>query len=284
MCNLLSFRILLLGFVFFTLEFGGYAQSVGILTATPDKSAALDVDVNALPANNKKGLLFPHVKLTGKKDRTTVLNPATGLVVYNTVDSGSGEDAVEREMLYFWDGQKWLDMTNMDIVIRELFPQMFFVLENDAQVIGASSPSTTPVLVTFSSNPTLNTGNNIHLDKMSSQFLVLNTGRYEISGLVGYNPDLGLERTTNLEFIIQISRDRGNGWKNIARTVSMWGKNTTRNSRHLIISPMVVSLSKGDRLRAVVMKTQGENPGVKAQLNPAGGVSNSKILKIQRLD
>ena len=33
----------------------GFAQSVGVFTKTPDASAALDVDVSALPANGKKG-------------------------------------------------------------------------------------------------------------------------------------------------------------------------------------------------------------------------------------
>lgn len=295
----------------------GFAQSVGVFTKTPDASAALDVDVSALPANGKKGILLPRVQLRDKKDQTTIPNPAVGLVVYNLQDNGLGEDLVEHDMFYFWDGTKWLDMTNIDIVIRELLPQVFFILQGDTQNVASKKkhPSlhfgeVVPLtydeksevekdgVVEIVDNITLNTGNNVRLNDAEDTFEILNAGEYEISGIIGYNPNIwenvgALITCTNLEFIIQRkSAQTGWTWKNIARSVSAWGNNTVLNSRHMVISPMVVKFEKGDKIRAVVRQTKGDIPGSDkdgkdpdwiANINPAGGSNTSKVIKIQKL-
>ena len=79
--------------------------------------------------------------------------------------------------------------------------------------------------------------------------------------------------------------------ENIARCVSAWGNNTVLNSRHMVISPMVVKFEKGDKIRAVVKQTKGDKPGSDhgtapewvANINPAGGSNTSKVIKIQKL-
>lgn len=275
----------------------GFAQSVGVFTKTPDASAALDVDVSTLPANGKKGILLPRVQLRDKKDQTTIPNPAVGLVVYNLQDNGLGEDQVEHDMFYFWDGTKWLDMTNIDIVIRELLPQVFFILQGDTQNVASKKTNSLynghEVQLTYSQeNITLNIGNNVRLNDAEDTFEILNSGDYEISGIIGYNPRMSnLNASTNLEFIIQRkSAQTGGGWKNIARCVSAWGNNTVLNSRHMVISPMVVKFAKGDKIRAVVKQTKGDRPGSVhntsdwiADINPAGGSNTSKVIKIQKL-
>lgn len=279
----------------------GFAQSVGVFTKTPDASAALDVDVSTLPANGKKGILLPRVQLRDKKDQTTIPNPAVGLVVYNLEDRGTGNDQVERDMFYFWDGAKWLDMTNIDIVIRELLPQVFFILQGDTQNVASKKTNSLynghEVQLTYSQeNITLNTGNNVRLNDAEDTFEILNSGDYEISGIVGYNPNIWknvnqLNTCTNLEFIIQRKSSHSSSWMNIARCVSAWGNNTVLNSRHMVISPMVVKFEKGDKIRAVVKQTKGDKPGSDhgtapewvANINPAGGSNTSKVIKIQKL-
>lgn len=292
----------------------GFAQSVGVFTKTPDASAALDVDVSALPANGKKGMLLPRVQLMDRRDRTTIPSPAVGLVVYNLQDSGSGDNQVERDMFYFWDGAKWLDMTNIDIVIRELLPQVFFILQGDTQNVASkrNRPSlyfNEEVPLTYSEksvddegnvtdNITLNTGNNVRLNDNEDTFEILNAGDYEISGIIGYNPNISenfsaLQTSTNLEFIIQRrSFQTGWNWRNIARCVSAWGNNTVLNSRHMVISPMVVKFERGDQIRAIVKQTRGHKPGSNksgqdpdwiANVNPAGGSNTAKVIKIQKL-
>lgn len=87
------------------------AQNVGISAngILPHNSAMLDVDVSALPANNKKGMLIPRVALTSNTDVTTIPSPTTSLVVYNTnasMTNGNGEG------FYYWDASagKWMYM------------------------------------------------------------------------------------------------------------------------------------------------------------------------------
>lgn len=60
------------------------AQNVGINStgSAPNNSAGLDVDFT------NKGLLIPRVSLTGPTDNTTISNPATSLLVYNTASAG----------------------------------------------------------------------------------------------------------------------------------------------------------------------------------------------------
>lgn len=51
---------------------------IGVGTSTPDQSSILDL------SSNSKGFLPPRVPLASANDATTIPNPATGLVVYNT--------------------------------------------------------------------------------------------------------------------------------------------------------------------------------------------------------
>jgi hypothetical protein len=55
-----------------------WAQSVGIGTSSPDASARLEV------SSTNQGVLIPRVSLTSVTDATTIPNPATSLLVYNT--------------------------------------------------------------------------------------------------------------------------------------------------------------------------------------------------------
>lgn len=68
----------------------------GIGTASPDASAKLEVN------SSNKGFLPPRVTLTSQTDNTTIANPATGLLVYNT---GTNPNLVAG--YYYWNGSNW---------------------------------------------------------------------------------------------------------------------------------------------------------------------------------
>jgi len=87
------------------LSAGLHAQNVGIATAIPDLSARLHISDNA------RGLLIPNVALTGTNDVTTVSNPATSLLVYNTATAGTGATAVT-PCFYYWDGSQWVRLAD----------------------------------------------------------------------------------------------------------------------------------------------------------------------------
>jgi hypothetical protein len=73
-------------------------DNVGIGTTKPDQSAVLDV------SSSTKGLLMPRMSL---QQRSSIQNPAQGLVVYQT-DFLSG--------FYFYDGAEWKTMTSQNSV------------------------------------------------------------------------------------------------------------------------------------------------------------------------
>lgn len=75
--------------------------------AAPDASAMLDVDVTALPANNKRGLLVPRVALTATNVAAPVVGPAASLLVYNTATAGVAPNNVIPGY-YYWNGAVWV--------------------------------------------------------------------------------------------------------------------------------------------------------------------------------
>jgi uncharacterized protein (TIGR02145 family) len=72
-----------------------FAQ-VGIGTNTPDPSSILDVNVDNLPANAKKGFLPPRMTST---QRDAISGPASGLVIYN----------ITVNCLQWWNGSGWFN-------------------------------------------------------------------------------------------------------------------------------------------------------------------------------
>ena len=77
------------------------SAQTGIGTTTPDASAKLDVSAN------NKGFLPPRVTLTSGTDNSTIPNPATGLLVYNT---GNNPNLVAG--YYYWNGANWTTIAN----------------------------------------------------------------------------------------------------------------------------------------------------------------------------
>jgi hypothetical protein len=80
---------------FFLISVHLYAQT-GIGTTTPEASAKLDV------TSSNKGFLPPRITLTSSIDNTTIPNPATGLLVYNT-----GNNVGLVAGYYYWNGSGW---------------------------------------------------------------------------------------------------------------------------------------------------------------------------------
>ncbi len=78
------------------ISFCNATAQTGIGTTTPDASAKLDVYAN------NKGFLPPRVTLTSYTDISTIPNPATGLLIYNT-----GSNVGLAAGYYFWNGNAW---------------------------------------------------------------------------------------------------------------------------------------------------------------------------------
>lgn len=135
------------------------AAQTGIGTTTPDPSAKLEVN------SNNKGFLPPRVSLTGINDNTTILTPATGLLVYCKGDAGLSAG------YYFWNGTVWATIATS-------------AGSNSVEYISvqASSDLTITASTSVKFNTTL-TGN-IPYDA-STGFFTLSAGKtYRISGFI----------------------------------------------------------------------------------------------------
>lgn len=73
-----------------------FSQNVAINTtgASPDESAMLDI------VNSSKGMLIPRVSLSTTSDASTIANPATSLLVFNTNAAITGEYAAGEGYYY----------------------------------------------------------------------------------------------------------------------------------------------------------------------------------------
>lgn len=97
--------------LFCVLSLGTVAQ-VGINTTTPANGALLDV------FSDNGGLLVPRVELTGTNDLTTITpSPTPGLLVYNTVISGTLPIQVTPGF-YYWNGTQWQRFYNRGYGIK----------------------------------------------------------------------------------------------------------------------------------------------------------------------
>ena len=77
---------------------------VGINTTSPDQSSILDI------SSTNKGLLIPRINLISASDITTIINPRTSLLIYNTATT-TGIDNVSPGF-YYWDSTKWVSLNN----------------------------------------------------------------------------------------------------------------------------------------------------------------------------
>ncbi len=83
-------------------------SQVGIGTTNFSSGAILDVE------SNTKGILTPRVPLLSTLDNITITPSATtGLLIYNTANSGLGSSVVTPGY-YYWDGGQWIRLRSND--------------------------------------------------------------------------------------------------------------------------------------------------------------------------
>lgn len=101
----LKIKITLFFVIFYLIAFTSIAQT-GIGTTTPDPSAKLDL------SSTNKGFLPPRVTLTSITDITTIANPATALLVYNT-----GSNVNLSAGYYYWNGTNWARISSNGTIL-----------------------------------------------------------------------------------------------------------------------------------------------------------------------
>ncbi len=102
---LVIFRVIL-PIVLLTLALTSQAQVTIGSELAPDSSALIDLKEQA-DGTSTKGILGPRAALNSVTDQTTIPNPASGLLVYNT-----GTGALGFAGYVFWNGSEWRTLSN----------------------------------------------------------------------------------------------------------------------------------------------------------------------------
>ncbi|MCH7403721.1 hypothetical protein ACFOUP_11115 [Belliella kenyensis] len=281
------------------------AQITGMGTVEPHSSTVLEVSSD----NQMGGVLLPRLALSSRLDASTIPNPSIGLLVYNLVDAGSGEDFIEANRIYFWDGTRWVDIADRQLTKRLLLPPVFFAqcegIETAFDITGTNLTNLnngTGIVVPFPTNSVLvNNFNNLTLNN-NNTFRVNSSGVYELSAFINYNPrvingyndESGSTNYNNartaLEFRVQLSKNSGSTWQTIATSRSTWSLLTGSFFRNVVLPPVILKdLEQNDLLRIVIARpnnyggTHG-NSGSIVSINVGEGTfvtRNIRILKIE---
>lgn len=187
------------------LLFGSINAQVGVGTSTPNPSSILDVNVNNLPANGKKGLLLPQVALTGTNDVTTIPNPANGLLVYNTATTGTSPTNVVKDNVYKFlsANNAWMLMLDQNAIANLNIPTVGSVLGfnktgNDTTYLGADQGAT--IRQIMFDNVRLQNAAICTFNTTTKEFVANKTGYYNfqvnlvVKGPLSGNVRLGVSR------------------------------------------------------------------------------------------
>lgn len=77
------------------------SSQVGIGTTTPDNNAVLDL------VSSNEGVLISRISLTSVSNSSPLSNHVSGMIVYNTTNSGTGNEIVFPGF-YYNNGQQWI--------------------------------------------------------------------------------------------------------------------------------------------------------------------------------
>ncbi|RYG17462.1 MAG: hypothetical protein EOO07_11070, partial [Chitinophagaceae bacterium] len=239
------------------ISFDVNAQFVGMQTRTPKASALLDLDVSNLADGSKKGFLMPRVSLTRTNLAAPVNTPKIGLWVFNT-NTTTGANAVAGNNIYMWSGTAWEAYSSSSDIQVRLSPDDFFMkssndfLMSSTTLTSFNSSTLIPVPWEASSivitNPTY-----VNLNADLETFKVNQTGFYEISGFINYNPKINSSSSkTGLRLVLQVNKN-GSWTDRIAvnATIEEMATNTVQT---VTIPFDIIKLDQNDAFRFMITK------------------------------
>lgn len=261
-------------------------SAVGVGTRTP-YSSALDLDVSNLPNGQKKGFLLPKVALTGKKDTHTISNPKKAMMVYNMQDAGSGEEKVYKNLVYVWTGQEWVPFSNLP-EIRKLKRPIHFVLASKRKIpINISSFNNRSQGMTLRWE-----ANEVYLKNVKDvkvpagvpfeEIEILTEAYYEFTG--SFNFKSNANGATSVITLLQKKTGHG-GWATIASSSLPFDRGTQTWSQTLVFPVVTHKLKKGDKIRIVLRKGEGENQkqGAMIAYDPSEAEDITMNIRLTRL-
>ena len=261
-------------------------RAVGVGTRTP-YSSALDLDVSHLPNGQKKGFLLPKVALTGKQDAHTIHSPKKAMMVYNTQTAGSGDQQVYANLVYVWTGQEWVPFSNLK-EIRKLKRPIHFVLASKRKIpINISSFNNRSQGMTLRWE-----ANEVYLKNVKDvkvpagvpfeEIEILTEAYYEFTG--SFNFKSNANGATSVITLLQKKTGHG-GWATIASSSLPFDRGTQTWSQTLVFPVVTHKLKKGDKIRIVLKKGEGENQkqGAMIAYDPSEAEDITMNIRLTRL-
>lgn len=242
---------------------------IGIGTAAPNSSAALDVDVSTITP--KKGFLLPRINLQSNADVITIANPVSGMTAFNNAAAGSGSTLVSGKRVSVWDGSMWQVVSSLG-EIRSLKQPIDYVIASKALqnfttdgtlgTINANSP----VLVTWQASEVL-VDNPTDISLNNSIITIKTASFYQISGLVNFVPNLGSTENSKIVLALQSSTDNGGTWNSIYTTYTPIEKGIATKTQTLAIPQLLHKFVTNEMVRVILYKPTsttnfGDNSGV----------------------
>lgn len=260
-------------------------HAVGVGTRTP-YSSALDLDVSHLPNGRKKGFLLPKVALTGKQDTHTIHSPKKAMMVYNTQTAGSGDQQVYANLVYVWTGQEWVPFSNLK-EIRRLKKPIHFVLASKRKISidVASFNSSQGMTLKWNANEVyLKNEKDVRVSAGASfeEIEILTEAYYEFTGSFNFKSNAG--SATSVVTLLQKKTGHG-GWATIASSSLPFDRGTQTWSQTLVFPVVTHKLKKGDKIRIVLKKGEGENQkqGAMIAYDPSEAEDITMNIRLTRL-
>lgn len=259
-------------------------SAVGVGTRTP-YSSALDLDVSNLPNGQKKGFLLPKVALTGKRDAHTIPSPKKAMMVYNTQNAGSGDTQVYKDLVYVWTGQEWVPFSNLK-EIRRLKRPIHFVLASKRKIsIDVAKFNSQGMTLRWEANEVYL--KNVKDVKVPAgvpfeEIEILTEAYYEFTG--SFNFKSNANGATSVITLLQKKTGHG-GWATIASSSLPFDRGTQTWSQTLVFPVVTHKLKKGDKIRIVLKKGEGENQkqGAMIAYDPSEAEDITMNIRLTRL-
>ena len=262
-------------------------SAVGVGTRTP-YSSALDLDVSNLPNGQKKGFLLPKVALTGKRDAHTIPSPKKAMMVYNTQNAGSGDTQVYKDLVYVWTGQEWVPFSNLK-EIRRLKRPIHFVLASKRKIpinISSFNNRSQGITLQWKSNEVyLKNEKDVKVSAGAyfEEIEILTEAYYEFTG--SFNFKSNADGATSVVVLLQKKTKYGTSWSTIASSSLPFDRGVQTWSQTLVFPVVTHKLKKGDKIRIVLKKGEGENQkqGAMIAYDPSEAEDITMNIRLTRL-
>lgn len=218
--------------------FSGYAQNVGIGTASPDAKALLDI------SSISKGVLFPRMTTA---QRFAISTPPAGLMVYDT----------ERKCLYQHDGSIWRIILNNDYWNRISTNSNYINNLTDSIAIGTITPQER-----LDVNGNIRSRNNLLADNNINASGNITGGGFLTGGniLAAGTSLLSGDVTTNSDVIIN----------NTAATMQLKSNSINKGYFQLSGDNVRLGTNSGNPNGKIIIRMNGTD---KIEINPAGNIN-----------